>query len=112
MKRVVAIFRPEKYNDVNSALSDAGFKGMTVNEVKGRGHQLGIKETYRGSSYCIDLIPKTQIELVVDAEDVEKVIDTIISSARTDEVGDGKIFVSDIEEVIRIRTGERGHGAI
>ncbi|MDR3063024.1 MAG: P-II family nitrogen regulator [Methanobrevibacter sp.] len=112
MKRVVAIFRPEKYEDVKNALSDAGFKGMTVSEVKGRGHQLGIKESYRGSNYCIDLIPKSKIELVVSADELEKVIETITKSAKTGDIGDGKIFVSTIDEVIRIRTGERGQEAI
>ena len=85
---------------------------MTVSSVKGRGRQLGIKESYRGSSYCIDLIPKTCIELIVNEEDLERILDVIIESARTGEVGDGKIFVSNVEEVIRIRTGERGSDAV
>ena len=85
---------------------------MSVGEIKGRGRQLGIKESYRGSSYCIDLIPKTRIELVVNDDELENILSVIIESARTGEVGDGKIFVSDVEEVIRIRTGERGSDAV
>ena len=80
--------------------------------VKGRGRQLGVKESYRGSSYCIDLIPKTRVELIVNEEDLDNVINIILESARTGEVGDGKIFVSDVEEVIRIRTGEHGSEAV
>ena len=112
MKRVVAIIRQEKLEDVKSALVSAGCEGMTVNEVKGRGKQLGIKESYRGSNYCIDLIPKTRIELVIKKEDLEEVLKTIQESARTGEIGDGKIFVSPVEEVVRIRTGENGRKAV
>jgi nitrogen regulatory protein P-II 1 len=112
MKRVVAIIRQEKLEDVKSALVSAGCEGMTVNEVKGRGKQLGIKETYRGSNYCIDLIPKTRIELVIKKESLEEVLKTIQESARTGEIGDGKIFVSPVEEVVRIRTGENGREAV
>ena len=85
---------------------------MNVSEVKGRGRQLGIRESYRGSSYCIDLIPKTRLELIVNDEDLERILDVIVESAHTGEVGDGKIFVSDVAEVIRIRTGERGSDAV
>ena len=85
---------------------------MNVSEVKGRGRQLGVRESYRGSKYCIDLIPKTRLELVVNNEELEKVIDAVVESARTGEIGDGKIFVSNVEEVIRIRTGERGSDAV
>jgi len=112
MKSVVAIIRQEKLEDVKSALVSAGCEGMTVNEVKGRGKQLGIKESYRGSDYCIDLIPKTRIEVVIKKGELEKVLKTIQESARTDEIGDGKIFVSDVEQVIRIRTGEDGREAV
>ncbi|OQD59178.1 nitrogen regulatory protein [Methanobrevibacter arboriphilus JCM 13429 = DSM 1125] len=112
MKRVIAIIRQEKLEDVKSALVSAGCEGMTVNEVKGRGKQLGIKESYRGSNYCIDLIPKTRIELVIKKEDLEEVLKTIQESARTGEIGDGKIFVSPVEEVVRIRTGENGREAV
>lgn len=112
MKRVVAVFRQQKFEDVKRALLAIGCEGMTISEVKGRGRQLGVKESYRGSNYCIDLIPKTRLELIVNEDDLDDVIDTIIESARTGEIGDGKIFVSDVEEVIRIRTGERGSEAV
>jgi nitrogen regulatory protein P-II 1 len=112
MRRVIAIIRNEKLTDVKDALVEVGCGSMTVSEVKGRGKQLGIKESYRGSTYCIDLIPKTKIELIIKNEDLEKVLTTIQESGRTGDIGDGKIFVSNIEEVIRIRTGERGYSAI
>ena len=112
MKRVVAVIRPEKFEDVKKALLAIGCEGMNVSEVKGRGRQLGIRESYRGSKYCIDLIPKTRLELVVNDEELETVLETVTESARTGEVGDGKIFVSQIEEVVRIRTGERGTDAV
>ncbi|MCI7291315.1 P-II family nitrogen regulator [Methanobrevibacter woesei] len=112
MKNIIAIIRPEKYHDVKEKLTDIGCNGMTVSEVKGRGSQRGIKESYRGSSYCIDLIPKTKIELVVADEDVENVISAIQEGAYTGNIGDGKIFIRSIEEVVRIRTGERGKKAI
>ncbi len=112
MKRIVAVIRDEMFESVKKALVEVGCEGMTVSSVKGRGRQLGIKESYRGSSYCIDLIPKTCIELIVNEEDLERILDVIIESARTGEVGDGKIFVSNVEEVIRIRTGERGSDAV
>ena len=112
MKRIIAVIRQEKFEDDKKALVAAGCDGMSVGEIKGRGRQLGIKESYRGSSYCIDLIPKTRIELVVNDDELENILSVIIESARTGEVGDGKIFVSDVEEVIRIRTGERGSDAV
>lgn len=112
MKRIIAVIRQEKFEDVKRALLAADIEGMTVSEVKGRGRQLGIKESYRGSSYCIDLIPKTRIELVVNDEELENILSVIVDNARTGEVGDGKIFVSDVAEVIRIRTGERGSDAV
>jgi nitrogen regulatory protein P-II 1 len=112
MKSVVAIVRPEKLTDVKNALVEIGCDGMNLNEVKGRGRQLGIKERYRGSSYCVDLIPKTRIELIVKEEDLDKVIETIVKTAKTNEIGDGKIFVSSVEDVIRVRTGENGKIAI
>ena len=108
MKRIIAVIRQEKFEDVKRALLAADVEGMNVSEVKGRGRQLGIKESYRGSSYCIDLIPKTRIELIINDEEMENILQVIEESARTGEVGDGKIFVSDVMEVIRIRTGERG----
>ena len=112
MKRVIAVIREEMFENVKKALLAAGCDGMNVSTVKGRGRQLGIKESYRGSSYCIDLIPKTRVELIVNEDDLENILTTIQESARTGEVGDGKIFVSDVEEVIRIRTGERGSDAV
>ena len=112
MKRIIAVIRVERFELVKTALLSAGCEGMNVSTVKGRGRQIGIKESYRGSSYCIDLIPKTRVELIVKEEDLDEIIDIIIDSARTGEVGDGKIFVSDVEEVIRIRTGERGNKAV
>lgn len=112
MKRIIAVIREEMFENVKKSLLDAGCEGMNVSSVKGRGRQLGIKESYRGSTYCIDLIPKTRVELIVNEDDLERIIDVIIDSARTGEVGDGKIFVSDVEEVIRIRTGERGSDAV
>lgn len=112
MKRIIAVIRQEKFEDVKRALLAADVEGMNVSEVKGRGRQLGIKESYRGSSYCIDLIPKTRIELIVNDEELEPILKVIEENARTGEVGDGKIFVSDVMEVIRIRTGERGSKAV
>lgn len=112
MKRVIAVIRQEKYEDVKKALTAIGCDGMNVSEVKGRGRQLGIRESYRGSNYCIDLIPKTRLELIVNEDSLETVLDTITENARTGEVGDGKIFVSEVLEVIRIRTGEKGSDAV
>ena len=112
MKRIIAVIREEMFDNVKASLSKAGCEGMNVSTVKGRGRQMGTRESYRGSSYCVDLIPKTRVELIVNEEDLEDIIDIIIESARTGEVGDGKIFVSDVEEVIRIRTGERGSDAV
>lgn len=112
MKRIIAVIREEQFENVKTALLKAGCEGMNVSTVKGRGRQMGIKESYRGSNYCIDLIPKTRIELIVNEKDLKDIIDIIIENARTGDIGDGKIFVSDVEEVIRIRTGERGSDAI
>ncbi|WP_370005683.1 P-II family nitrogen regulator [Methanothermobacter sp. KEPCO 2] len=112
MKEVVAIIRPEKLEEVKNALEEVGCHGMTVTEVRGRGRQLGITESYRGRDYRIDLIPKTKIEIVVNDEDLEKVIDTIVKSAQTGDIGDGKIFISGVEDVVRIRTGESGKKAV
>ncbi len=112
MKSIVAIIRPEKYQDVKKALAEVGCEGMSVSEVKGRGSQRGIKESYRGSSYCIDLIPKTRIEIVVKDEGVDLIVDAILKGARTGNIGDGKIFIHPIDDVVRIRTGESGDGAV
>ena len=112
MKRIIAIIRPDKLEDMKQALEDVGIHGMTISEVKGRGRQLGITESYRGQDYKVDLLPKTRIEIVTPQDQVETVIDTIVQSAQTGCIGDGKIFVSPVEEVVRIRTGERGKKAI
>ena len=112
MKRIIAIIRPEKFEDVKKALVEVGCEGMTVSEVKGRGSQQGIRESYRGSSYCIDLIPKTRIEIVVKDEGLDLLVEAIKKGARTGNIGDGKIFIQPVENVIRIRTGEDGDDAV
>lgn len=112
MKRIVAIIRQEKFEDVKRALMEVGCEGMTVSEVKGRGSQQGIKESYRGSSYCIDLIPKTRIEIVVKDEGLDLLVDAIKKGAHTGNIGDGKIFIQPVDNVIRIRTGEEGDNAV
>ena len=112
MKKIVAIIRPNKLDEVKGALENIGCKGMTVIDVKGRGRQLGITESYRGTDYCIDMLPKTQLEIIVNDENTEKVITALVETAQTGNIGDGKIFISPIEEVIRIRTGERGSKAV
>ena len=112
MKLITAIIKPFKLEEVRAALTDLGLQGMTVTEVKGFGRTGGRKEVYRGSAYVVDFVPKVKVEVVVTDEQVNAVIDAIERSARTGRIGDGKIFVVPIEEVVRIRTGERGHDAI
>jgi nitrogen regulatory protein PII len=112
MKMVTAIIKPFKLDDVREALSDIGVQGITVTEVKGFGRQKGHTELYRGAEYVVDFLPKVKIELVVDDSMVEQCIEAIVSVARTGKIGDGKIFVSEVERVIRIRTGEEGPEAI
>ena len=112
MKNVVAIVRQEKFADVKKALIEVGCEGMNVSEVKGRGSQRGIRESYRGSSYCIDLIPKTRVEIVVKDEGVDLIVDAIKKGAHTGNIGDGKIFIYPMDNVIRIRTGEEGDNAV
>ncbi len=112
MKRVVAIIRPFKLDEVKDALAEVQIGGMTVTEVKGFGRTGGKKEVYRGSAYVVDFVPKVQIEIVVPESQVDSVIDAIQKSAKTGRIGDGKIFVYPVDEVIRIRTGERGEDAI
>ena len=112
MKKIEAIIRPFKLDDVKNALNQAGIKGMTVTEVKGFGRQKGHTELYRGAEYVVDFLPKTKIEVVVGDELVEKVVSTIVESSKTGKLGDGKIFVSDVSETVRIRTGERGEDAV
>ena len=112
MKKIEAIIRPFKLDEVKDALSEVAIQGMTVTEVKGFGRTGGKKEVYRGSAYVVDFVPKVKIEIVVPESQVDSVIDAIEKSAKTGRIGDGKIFVSPIDEVVRIRTGERGEDAI
>ncbi len=112
MKKIEAIIKPFKLDDVKEALNEIGIKGMTISEVKGYGRQKGHKEIYRGAEYVVDFIPKVKLEIVIDASMTEKVIDTIQAAAKTGKIGDGKIFVVPVEDVIRVRTGERGKDAI
>ena len=112
MKRVMAIIKPFKLDDVREALSAVGVQGITVTEVKGFGRQKGHTELYRGAEYVVDFLPKVKLEAVVDDGMVEQVIDAISKAARTGKIGDGKIFVSNIEQAIRIRTGESGSEAL
>jgi nitrogen regulatory protein P-II 1 len=112
MKKIEAIIRPFRLDDVREALAEAGVKGMTLTEVKGYGRQKGHTELYRGAEYQIDFLPKVKIELIVADAMVERVVDTILRAAATGEVGDGKIFISPVEDVIRVRTGESGEAAL
>lgn len=112
MKIVSAIIKPFKLDDVREAMSDIGITGLTVYEVKGFGRQKGHTELYRGAEYVVDYIPKVKLEVAVDDDRVDQVIDTIIESARTGKIGDGKIFVTDLETVVRIRTSETGSSAL
>lgn len=112
MKLITAIVKPFKLDDVKSALRDAGVQGMTVTEVQGFGRQRGHTEVYRGQEYTIDFVPKVRIEVLVDEDAVDGVIDTIVAAAKTDKIGDGKIWVTAVESIVRIRTGERDHDAI
>jgi len=112
MKKVEVIIKPFKLDDVKEALGSVGVQGMTVTEVKGFGRQKGHKEIYRGAEYLVDLLPKIKVEMVVKAEIVDQVIEKVITSARTGSIGDGKIFVSPVDTVVRIRTGERDEDAI
>ena len=112
MKKIEAIIKPFKLDDVKESLSKIGINGMTVIECKGFGRQKGHTELYRGAEYIVDFIPKIKIEIVIDDKLLTKVIDTIQKTANTGKIGDGKIFVSNIEEAIRIRTGEKGSNAI
>ena len=112
MKRIEAIIKPFKFEDVKEALAKAGVAGMTVSDVKGYGRQQGHSELYRGAEYVVDFLPKIKIELIVADEDVERITTAIIDAAKTGKIGDGKIFVSPIEKIIRIRTGELDEDAI
>ena len=112
MKKIEAIIKPFKLDDVKEALNGIGIKGMTISEVKGYGLQKGHKEIYRGAEYIVDFIPKAKLEIIVDSAQVNEVIETICQAAKTGKIGDGKIFVLPVEEVIRVRTGEKGVEAI
>tara|TARA_R110002096_G_scaffold350395_2_gene543471 strand:- start:44410 stop:44748 length:339 start_codon:yes stop_codon:yes gene_type:complete len=112
MKKVEAIIKPFKLDEVKEGLSEIGIHGMTVTEIKGFGRTGGKKEVYRGSAYVVDFVPKVRIEIIVAEGDVRQVVNTIMEAARTGRIGDGKIFVTPVDEVIRIRTGETGEDAI
>ena len=112
MKKIEAIIKPFKLDDVKEALSQVGVEGLTVTEVKGFGRQKGHTELYRGAEYVVDFLPKVKIEAAVDEAIVDRVIEAIEGSARTGKIGDGKIFVTTLEQVVRIRTGERGPSAV
>ena len=112
VKLITTIIKPFKLDDVKDALKSAGVQGMTVSEVKGFGRQGGHTETYRGSEYAIDFVPKVQIELVVDDSQVDSVVDTIRTAAATGKIGDGKIWITEVTRLIRLRTGEEGTDAI
>lgn len=112
MKKIEAIIKPFKLEEVKKALSDIGIVGMTISEVKGFGRQKGHKEHYRGAEYAIEFVPKIKLEIAINDEDEEKVVAALMSTAKTGSIGDGKIFVSPLDEVIRIRTGEMGESAL
>ena len=112
MKLVTAVIKPFKLDDVRDALSRIGVKGMTVSEVKGFGRQKGHTELYRGAEYAVDFLPKTKIEIAVSADLLDQVVETVVAAARTGKIGDGKIFVVEFTQVLRIRTGESGIDAL
>ena len=112
MKKVEAIIKPFKLDEVKEALTEIGITGMTISEVKGFGRQKGHTELYRGAEYVVDFIPKIKVELVLPDELVEKAVETIVNAARTGRIGDGKIFISPVEDAVRIRTEERGESAL
>jgi nitrogen regulatory protein P-II 1 len=112
MKKIEAIIQPHKLEDVKEALKGIGIDGMTISEVRGHGRQKGHKEVYRGMEYQVDLLPKVKIEMVVTDERSQEVIETVVKSARSGKIGDGKLFVYDVAEAIRIRNDDRGDGAL
>jgi nitrogen regulatory protein P-II 1 len=112
MKLVTAIIKPFRLDDVKDALRTLGVQGMTVSEVRGFGRQRGHTEVYRGAEYTVDFVPKARVEVVVDDEDVDRVVDAIVGAARTDKIGDGKVWILPVEGLVRIRTGERGRDAL
>jgi nitrogen regulatory protein P-II 1 len=112
MKKIEAIIKPFKLDEVKEALSAVAVQGMTVTEVRGFGRQKGHKEVYRGAEYVVELVPKIKIEVVVSDQIVTRVVETIVKASKTGKIGDGKIFVTTVEEAVRIRTGEKGEGAL
>jgi nitrogen regulatory protein P-II 1 len=112
MKKIEAIIKPFKLDDVKIALNGIGIKGMTITEVKGYGRQKGHTEIYRGAEYVVDFLPKIKMEIIVDADQVDQVIETVVEAARTGKIGDGKIFVLPVEQIVRVRTGETDREAI
>jgi nitrogen regulatory protein P-II 1 len=112
MKKIEAIIRPFKLEDVKEALVEEGIRGLTISEVRGYGRQKGHTETYRGSEYRIEFVPKIKIEVVVEDSKVEKIVDAILKTAKSGQVGDGKIFIYNVEDAVRIRTGESGKDAL
>jgi len=112
MKLITAIIKPFKVDDVKSALKEAGIAGITVTEVQGFGRQSGHTEVYRGTEYTIDFVPKVRFEILIEDHQVERIIETIVNTARTNKIGDGKVWVTTVDQVVRIRTGEMGDDAI
>ncbi len=112
MKLITAIVKPFKLDDVKTALKEIGVKGMTVTEVQGFGRQRGHTEVYRGAEYAVDFVPKARVEVLADDAEVERIVDAVVAAARTDKIGDGKVWVTSVDTVIRIRTDERGSDAI
>ncbi len=112
MKLITAVIKPHKVDDVKSALKEAGIAGITATEVQGFGRQSGHTEVYRGTEYTIDFVPKVRFEVLVDDQDVTRILDAIVGAARTDRIGDGKVWVTPVDQIVRIRTGELGSDAI
>lgn len=112
MKKIEAIVRPEKVDDIRKALETAGYPGVTITEVEGHGKQKGVTRQWRGESYKVDLLPKVKLEIVVADKDADRIVGALTTAAKTGAVGDGKLFISDVKEAIRIRTGERGDIAL
>ncbi|MCW2502230.1 MAG: transcriptional regulator [Actinomycetia bacterium] len=112
MKLVTAVVKPFKLEDVKTALSTLGLAGLTVSEVQGYGRQKGHTEVYRGAEYTVDFVPKVKIDVLVDGVDVDRVVDALVEAARTGKIGDGKVWVTPVDEVVRVRTGERGLDAV
>jgi nitrogen regulatory protein PII len=112
VKLVTAVVKPFKLDDVKQALHDLGIAGMTISEVQGHGRQRGHTEVYRGAEYIVDFVPKVRIELVVDDDSVARVVEAVVAAARTGQIGDGKVWTTPVDDLVRIRTGERGHDAL